>query len=59
MAIIEESEFILNKYFEEFEFIEEFFPKQFKDAWGEIKREKRIKNQKILMQQKVETEKEI
>ena len=59
LVLVEETEFILNNYFEEFEFIEKLFPQEFHATWKEIKDEKRKDNQKKLMAQKLQTEKAI
>jgi len=59
LALIEETEFILNNYFEEFKFIEDKYPEQFAKCWKEIKTEKRKDNQKRQMDLKNETEKAI
>lgn len=49
LALIEETEDILLKYFEEFQFIEEKFPAEFSSTWKDIKTRKRTENQKKLM----------
>jgi len=59
LVLIEETEFILNNYFEEFAFIEANYPEQFAKCWKEIKTEKRKDNQKRTMDLKNETEKAI
>ena len=63
LALIEETEFILNNYFEEFEFIEKTedgkFAHIFQNTWKEIKRQKRVDNQKIQTKVREQNEKAI
>ena len=61
MALIEETEFILNKYFDEFNFIENnpLFKLDFSKTWIDIKTRKRKDNQKFQMERKAENDKRI